>query len=142
MTETPAYPLRVFYDGSCSVCAAEMAVYRAKEHGGRLLFVDIGSPEFDPAPYGIPLDDFMYEMHAIDGKGRVYRVVDAFAAIWFAFPDSTPYRLLGALVLFPGINLFSRGGYWCFARLRKYLPKTRDACRDGTCRIGSGRPLP
>ena len=36
MPDRPAYPLQIFYDGSCSVCAAEMKIYRSKEHAGRL----------------------------------------------------------------------------------------------------------
>ena len=140
MPEIPSYPLEIFFDGSCSVCAAEMEVYRGKEHGGRLRFVDISAPGFDPAPYGITLDAFMHEMHAIDRDNRVYRGVDAFRAIWQAFPASSRYGLLGALVTLPGVHLLARGAYWCFARLRKYLPKNREACKDGTCRLGSSRP--
>jgi len=139
MPQSPAYPLQVFYDGSCSVCAAEMDVYRLKEHGGRLQFVDISAPEFDPAPYGITLEAFMYEMHAIDREKRVYRGVEAFAAIWQAFPDHPLYGLLGALVMFPGVNLLARTAYWSFARMRKFLPKN-EACRDGTCGLGRGKP--
>jgi predicted DCC family thiol-disulfide oxidoreductase YuxK len=137
---TPAYPLKVFYDGSCSVCAAEMAIYQRQEHGGRLEFVDISAPEFDPAPQGITLEAFLYEMHAIDREQHVYRGVDAFRAIWQAFPSSTRYGLLGTLVALPGLHLLARGSYWCFARLRRFLPKTRAACRDGTCGLGKNRP--
>lgn len=136
MAEIPAFPLRVFYDGSCSVCSREMEVLRRKVHGGRLLFVDIGAPEFDPTPFGITLDAFMYEMHCIDREGRIYRGVDAFRAIWLAFPDITRYRLLAALINLPGVNSLGRFIYRLFARNRKYLPKYRDACRDGTCRRG------
>jgi predicted DCC family thiol-disulfide oxidoreductase YuxK len=140
MPEIPAYPLQIFFDGSCSVCAAEMEVYRRKEHGGRLLFVDIGAPEFDPTPYGITLEAFMYEMHAIDRENRVYRGVDAFRAIWQAFPAATRYGLLGALVALPGVHLLARATYWCFARIRRFLPKNREACRDGTCGLGRDKP--
>jgi predicted DCC family thiol-disulfide oxidoreductase YuxK len=140
MPDIPAYPLKIFFDGSCSVCAAEMAIYQRKEHGGRLQFVDISAPDFDPAPYGISLEALMYEMHAIDRENRVYRGVEAFRAIWQAFPSSTRYGLLGALVNLPGINLLARSAYWCFARSRKFLPKSRTACRDGTCGLGRNRP--
>ncbi|HEY5974920.1 MAG TPA: DCC1-like thiol-disulfide oxidoreductase family protein, partial [Geobacteraceae bacterium] len=88
---------------------------------------------------GITLEAFMHEMHAIDRDSRVYRGVDAFRAIWQAFPASTLYGLLGALVKLPGVHLLARLAYWCFARLRRYLPKTRDACRDGSCRLGPPR---
>ena len=140
MPDTPAFPLQIFFDGSCSVCAAEMEVYRRKEHGGRLLFVDIGAPGFDPSPYGVTLDAFMYEMHAIDREGRVYRGVEAFRAIWQAFPASTRYGLLAALVSLPGVNFLARLAYRGFARIRKYLPKNRAACKDGTCRLGKDGP--
>lgn len=136
MAETPVFPLQVFYDGSCSVCAREMEAYRHKEHGGRLLFVDIGAPEFDPAPFGITLDAFMYEMHCIDREGHIYRGVEAFRAIWLAFPESARYRLLAALIDLPGVNRLARFIYRVVARNRKYLPKERDACPDGTCRRG------
>jgi len=140
MPDSPAYPLEIFYDGSCSICAAEMDFYRRKEHGGRLQFVDISAPEFDPSPYGITLEAFMYEMHAIDSEKHVYRGVEAFAAIWQAFSASTLYGLLGALVMFPGVNLLARTAYWSFARLRKFLPKNHEACRDGTCGLGRDKP--
>jgi predicted DCC family thiol-disulfide oxidoreductase YuxK len=134
----PVFPLQVFYDGACSVCAAEMDIYRRQEHEGRLTFVDLNSPDFDPARYGISMDVFMYEMHAIDREGRVYRGVEAFWAIWRAFPASTWYGILGTLVTLPGLNLLARLGYSCFARIRKYLPK-RD-CKDGVCAIKEHKP--
>jgi predicted DCC family thiol-disulfide oxidoreductase YuxK len=71
MAEPPAFPLQIFFDGSCSLCATKMASYRHKEHTGRLNFVDISAPEFDPVPYGITLDAFMHEIHAIDRAGHV-----------------------------------------------------------------------
>lgn len=140
MAGIPAYPLKIFYDGSCSVCAAEMEFYRRKEHGDRIHFIDISAAEFDPAPYGITLEAFMHEMHAIDQNNHVYRGVEAFRAIWQAFPASTRYGLLGALVTLPGVNSLARLAYWCFARIRKYLPKSGDDCNDGTCRISRNGP--
>lgn len=135
MPVAPLFPLTVFYDGACSVCAAEMTHYRRKNHGGRLVFVDIGAPDFDSTPYGINLADFMAQMHAIDDAGCVYRGVEAFWAIWQAFPASTPYGFLGTLVMLPGVNTLARLGYRGFARIRKYLPRRPPSCEGGTCRI-------
>lgn len=140
MPDSPAYPLQIFFDGSCPVCAAEMDVYRRKEHAGRLQFVDISLPGFDPTPYGITMEAFMHEMHAIDREHHVYRGVEAFRAIWQAFPASTWYGLLGALVTLPGVNLLARTAYWCFARIRKFLSANSEECHDGTCRIGRDKP--
>ena len=138
--DTPTFPLQVFYDGACSVCAAEMAIYRRKEHAGRLIFQDLNSPDFDPARYGITMEAFQQEMHAIDGQGHAYRGVEAFWAIWQAFPGSNWYGLLGTLVTLPGLNLLARFSYSCFARVRKYLPKR--GCENGACRIKGHNPPP
>ncbi len=132
MSVKPEFPVKVFYDGSCWVCSREMYTYMGKNHGGRLEFVDITGPDFNPAEYGISLADFMYQMHAIDRTGRVYRGVEAFRAIWQAFPDSPWYGFLGGLVGLPGAGHIARAAYRAFAGIRKYLPKRPGAvCRTG-----------
>jgi predicted DCC family thiol-disulfide oxidoreductase YuxK len=123
MRVSPVYPLRVFFDGGCGVCTSEMRTYRTREHGGRLVFIDIRAPWFDPAPYSITGEEFLHELHAIDASGHVYRGVDAFRAIWKAFPDSRKYDMLNAIVLIPGVNLVSKILYRAFARIRGHLPK-------------------
>lgn len=133
MSDTPEFPLLVFYDGSCLVCAAEIEHYLGMDHGGRLLPVDISAPGFDPEPFRIPLDAFMHELHAVDRNGRVFRGVDAFRAIWQAFPDVTLYVILGAVIKMPLVNPIARLFYKGFARLRSTLPK-RHGCASGTCR--------
>lgn len=140
MPPGPQFPLRVFYDGSCSVCATEIERYGRMDHEGRLLLIDISAPDFDPAPLGISLAEFMYQMHAIDQAGTVYRGVEAFWAIWQAFPASTLLGLMGALITLPGVNAVARLCYKGFAGIRKYLPKRRDACTTGSCRIGKDKP--
>jgi predicted DCC family thiol-disulfide oxidoreductase YuxK len=129
----PFFPLKVFYDGSCYVCSKEMLVYMAKNHDGRLEFVDISAPDFYPGQYGIPLAEFMFQMHAIDQTGKVFRGVDAFSAIWQAFPTSRLYRFLSFLVTFPGARIAVRMAYLAFARFRKYLPKRKAAA----CKMGN-----
>lgn len=136
MPNKPEFPLKVFYDGSCYVCSTEMFVYMKKDHGGRLEFIDISAPDFSPHEFGIGLTDFMYQMHAIDQAGRVYRGPEAFRAIWQAFPSSAWYGFLAALVNFPGIRILARAAYLTFARTRKYLPKRRRA----VCKIGKRPP--
>lgn len=140
MPDAPAFPLQIFYDGACSVCAGEMEIYRRKEHGDRLIFVDISSPDFDSTSHGIALEAFMHEMHAIDRQGRVYRGIEAFRAIWQAFPTSPWYRFLSSIVALPGINPLARLGYRGFARIRKYLPKSHRPCEGGVCRRGPDEP--
>lgn len=76
MTNRPHFPIQVFYDGSCIVCATEIEHYLRQDHGGRLVAVNIRSPEFNPEQFHITFDSFMYELHAIDQSGTVFRGVD------------------------------------------------------------------
>jgi len=133
------FPLRIFYDGACPLCSREIEHYRRQDHAGRLIPVDISTADFDPEPIDIPLSAFMYELHAIDQAGQIYRGVAAFRAIWQAFPDSIGYRTLATLVSLPVINPLARLGYRVFARLRPHLPGRREHCDTGTCRIGRGQ---
>jgi len=136
MPNAPTFPITVFYDGSCSVCSAEIEHYRRKDHAGRLVLIDISSPDFKPEMYSISRQAFMYELHVIDRKGGVYKGIEAFWAIWQAFPAATLYGMMGTLVTLPVINPLARLCYKGFARIRRYLPKTKADCADGTCRIG------
>jgi len=138
MLTTPRFPLHVFYDGSCSVCATEIERYGRKDHAGRLILVDISAPGFDADIFGITLAEFMYQMHAIDQRGRVFRGVEAFWAIWQAFPASTLLGLCGKLIMLPLVNPLARLGYRTFAGIRGYLPKRPNSCSSGSCRIGRG----
>ena len=136
MLTTPDFPLRVFYDGSCSVCATEVERYGRKDRDGCLILVDISDPAFDAGFFGISLADFMYQLHAIDRSGRVFRGVEAFWAIWQAFPASTLLGLCGTMISVPLVNPLARLCYRIFAGIRGYLPKRRKVCSDGSCRIG------
>jgi predicted DCC family thiol-disulfide oxidoreductase YuxK len=136
--KAPRFPLKVFYDGACIVCATEIEHYLKKDHGQKLVAIDISSPDFDPAPYRIPIADFMHQLHAIDQDDQVFRGVDSFWAIWQAFPASTIYGFMGRIIQFPAIKTIARIGYWLFARMRPYLPK-RHLCDSGTCSLHQKR---
>jgi len=134
MPTKPQFPIQVFYDGACSVCASEIEHYLRQDHRGRLLAVDISAPGFDPEPHQIALHEFMYELHVIDRVGGVYRGVEAFWAIWQALPSSTVYGIMGSVINLPVVNPVARLLYKGFARIRPHLPK-KHSCDSGTCRI-------
>jgi len=136
MPNVPGFPLRIFYDGSCSVCAREIEFYRRRDREHQLVCLDISAPDFAAEQYNIALEDFMHQLHAIDQRGTVYKGVDAFWAIWQAFPTSTVYGLMGTVIQLPGIHAIAGLCYKGFARIRPFLPKNRRDCQTGTCRIG------
>lgn len=135
----PAFPLKIFYDGSCLVCASEIAVYRRQNPQGRLIFVDISRDDFDAGAYGKELAAFMAQMHVRDAEGQFFTGVDAFLLIWQAYPVGSRYRLFGALLGLPGIKLLARFGYAVFARYRHLLPKRNVDCDSGTCNLNHPR---
>ncbi len=136
MPSKPDFPLYVFYDGSCAVCASEIEHYQRLDRENRLILENIALPGFIAAAHGISREDFLYQLHVIDNGGRVYRGVEAFWAIWQAFPSSTLYGLLGTAIMLPLVNPLARLCYRCFARIRGYLPKRQDVCDSGSCRLG------
>jgi predicted DCC family thiol-disulfide oxidoreductase YuxK len=129
------FPLKIFYDGSCRVCSAEMASYRRKNPQNRLQFVDISAPGFQPQDYGRTLADFMAELHVCDARGEFATGMDAFVAIWQAFPRRSLWRGMALLVGLPGIAPLSRAGYRLFARYRHLLPRRRQVCDNGSCNL-------
>jgi predicted DCC family thiol-disulfide oxidoreductase YuxK len=130
-----AFPLQIFFDGSCRVCSAEMDSYRRKNPDNRLEFVDISEDQFRPDEYDKSLGDFMAELHVRDARGNFTSGIDAFIAIWQAFPSGSVWRLAAAFCGFPGIYSLSRGGYRVFARYRHLLPRRRQDCDTGTCSV-------
>lgn len=58
------YPLTLLYDANCAVCSLEMDHLRSLNAEGRLHFVDISAPGFDPTPYGVLLSAMDAEIHA------------------------------------------------------------------------------
>lgn len=130
-----AFPLQIFYDGSCMICSAEMDNYRRTNPENRLVFIDISSAEFKPETYGKTQAEFMAKIHVRDAEGKFSTGVDAFIDIWQAYPSGSLCRLFGALIGLPGINLLSRLGYRAFARYRYLLPKRNKECASGTCNL-------
>ena len=91
------YPLTVFYDASCRLCASEMHALKARDCAGRLELVDCSAASFDDTglrAMGVTREKLMSRIHAHDAYGRwlvgpecfeaVYRAVGAegIARIW------------------------------------------------------------
>lgn len=49
MNHHPAWPLRIYYDRSCPLCAQEMHALAAHDPAGRIELVDCSRADFDPA---------------------------------------------------------------------------------------------
>ena len=135
----PAFPLEIFYDGSCLVCSSEIDQYRKRNPLQRLRFIDIMGEDFQPLDYGKTQAEFLEKMHVRDSQGQFFSGVDAFLLIWQAYPSGSLYRLLGTFIGLPGVNLLARLGYKVFARYRYLLPKKTVSCESGSCNLNHPR---
>lgn len=84
-----ADPLTVWFDGSCPLCAREIAVMRRLDRRGRIAFIDVGSSEA-----ACPIDRrlLLARFHARE-DGQLLSGAAAFAAMWRAIPLLRPFGL-------------------------------------------------
>lgn len=92
-----AYPLTLLYDAACPVCSLEMDHLRQRDTAGRLVFVNIAEPGFEPSRYGATLAEMNAVIHAVQPDGRLLRGVEvlrlAYAAVglgWVVHPTGWP----------------------------------------------------
>jgi predicted DCC family thiol-disulfide oxidoreductase YuxK len=135
MRPAPHYPLTVFYDASCPMCAAEMHALKSSDARGRLRLVDCSAADFDHsvlAGLAITREDLMRLIHVRDARGRWFVGVEAFEHAYRAAGLETLAGWWGSRKLRPLLSrlypwiarhrqLLSRLG--CNALVRLALPK-------------------
>jgi len=122
MNRPVRYPLTVFYDASCPLCATEMHALRRRVADGGLELVDCSAPDFDEsvlAGVGIKRADLMDRIHARDAHGRWLVGVDVLEAAYAAAGLTPIAAVLGQPRLRP---LLDRLYAW-FARNRRWLSR-------------------
>ena len=93
-------PRTLLLDGACPLCRREVETLRSRDQGnGRICFVDIDAPDYDPAAHGgISYREAMGRIHAIGADGRVIVDVAAFREAyglvglgWLYAPTTWPW---------------------------------------------------
>jgi predicted DCC family thiol-disulfide oxidoreductase YuxK len=115
------YPLTVFYDASCPMCAAEMEALK-NLNSQRLELVDCSAADFDEtvlAGIGITRMDLMARIHARDAHGRWLVALDAIEAAYRAAGLERAAALYGSHSLRPLLDPLYR---W-IARRRQILSR-------------------
>lgn len=110
--------LTVYFDSQCGLCSKEIRYYQDIAPENRFEWKDVAQHHQELTAQGITFEAAMYEMHAIDDKGKVVKGVDAFIAIWSEIPK---FRWLARVISLPAIKPLGRLLYWAFARSRYKL---------------------
>ena len=71
----PRYPVALYYDGACRLCAGEMRNLMTRNTEGKLRFTDCSPADFSAGP--APRAELMRQMHAQDADGTVFTGVAA-----------------------------------------------------------------
>ncbi|SFG19358.1 Predicted thiol-disulfide oxidoreductase YuxK, DCC family [Duganella sp. CF458] len=69
--------LTLYFDNACPFCRREMARLRRWDRAGRLAFIDIAAPGFDPEPLGASLAAMNTELHGLRASGAMLVGTDA-----------------------------------------------------------------
>jgi predicted DCC family thiol-disulfide oxidoreductase YuxK len=143
------YPLTVFYDASCPLCASEMHALKRRDRDGRLALVDCSGPSFDENALlgdGLRRRDLMTLIHARDAHGRWFVGLDAFEVLYRAAGLEAAARVWGSprwrpLLgrIYPWIARYrqplSRLGF--AALVRHIIPKPCSSSATSSPRAGS-----
>ncbi|WP_426168068.1 thiol-disulfide oxidoreductase DCC family protein [Pseudoduganella sp. S-14] len=132
--------LTLFFDNACPFCRSEMSRLRRWDRAGRLAFVDIAAPGFDPAPLGTSLAAMNTELHGLRADGAMLVGTDAILAA---------YTLAGrAWLVWPlrvaALRPMLAAAYRSFARNRYRISRwlridgARPACDGERCQVYFG----
>ena len=126
------WPLQVFYDGDCPLCAREVKHYMAKDVYGRIEWVSIAGERFDAKAYGLDPQRVNAVMHARTADGRVFTELWAFVRIWEALPLGLLTTPLKWMFKVPGVIWLVRPLYLLFAKNRHRLT---GRCKTEGCEL-------
>lgn len=109
----------VYFDGSCSLCRAEVGYYRRKDQDRALCFVDISETDAIP-PEGITQARAMRRFHVRAGDGRILSGAAAFVEVWTHLPR---WRWAARAASLPGVLMALEWGYRLFLPVRPFVSR-------------------
>lgn len=121
--------LEFFFDGACPLCSREVKWLQRLDRRGRIAFIDISAPGFDPTPLGVTQDDLLARIHGRLPDGRLIEGVEVFRRAYSAV-GLGPFVGLSRL---PGVSALLERAYAVFARNRLRLTGRSEECGSARC---------
>ena len=136
MHERMKWPLTLYFDGECPLCAREIKILRARASPNRLRFVDISHPAFDAKSVDFTIAQMESSLHARFDDGTWVTGLDATLWSWRAAGLGIWAAPLSWRLTRPLFNL----GYRLFCRWRPHLawlphPDGSSRCRTQSCEL-------
>src|SRR3989338_2928530 len=82
MNMQPSWPLTLYYDGDCPLCAREIKLLRQRADVQRLCLVDISVNDFHPESVGYSRETLQNLLHARFADGQWVTGLDATLWSW------------------------------------------------------------
>lgn len=124
--------LTLYFDGTCPFCALEMKRLGSWDRAGKLAFVDIALPGFDPAHLNATMAQLDLQLYSQSSDGTIFigtaSMLAAYTLVgrgWMVWPLRVPLMRTALSYLY---RLFARNRY-TMSRLLGYKP----VCADGVC---------
>ncbi|RPH76716.1 MAG: DUF393 domain-containing protein [Nitrospiraceae bacterium] len=124
------YPLTVFFDGACPICAREITLMKRLDRRRQLAFCDFSTQDYDAASSGFATAELAAVIHARWADGSVITGVEVFRAMWEAVGLGFLARLSRLSLVEPLVV----NAYAWFARNRMRLTGRSHACVGDACR--------
>jgi predicted DCC family thiol-disulfide oxidoreductase YuxK len=95
--DSKIFPLEFLYDGSCPICRYDVVRLHKADRNGRIIFIDVTAPDFDPEIYGRTRQRLLERIHArradgvmIDGPEVFRLALTALGYGWLVAPTRWP----------------------------------------------------
>ncbi|WP_338477461.1 DUF393 domain-containing protein [Pseudomonas trivialis] len=140
MYKKTQWPLTLYFDGDCPLCAREIKLLSARATPDRLLFVDISAEAFDATRLGLTAADMASSLHARFADGTWVTGLDATLWSWRAAGLGAWAAPLSWRLTRPLLNI----GYRLFCRWRPHLawlphPDGSARCSADGCTVPGSR---
>jgi len=109
--------LTVYYDGSCPLCSAEIALYHRKAAPGKIEFCDV-SDQNAALPLSLSRNDALVRFHVQTKTGQLISGAAGFVKLWEHLPG---WRWLAKAAYLPGFTSLLEVTYRVFLNVRPGL---------------------